>query len=1282
MTAQVNQTFSLNTNDQNFNNMNQTSSQITQNLGGKQSSVQLQNPNQYSQNQTSIQNSSVLRSMTNTFQNQQQDLNSDSSQIINNNDFFQQNQSSSNFKKQLKYSTDNNNIYYEQQKASTNQDLNANNLSNPNRQLTYDNTNSSRDTKVQLNFGSAPKQSQSLDPFQNSNCVNAISMDTGAGSIIQQSQSNTIKPIINRRDLKVKSPINIVNTNNNIQMLQQQHIRERSDNNTANKSLLCSDNIESLKIKPLQKHQSHKVDHSVVSTNEYEGLIMKENAKSELTVISSSTAKRSTNTRVSTYETPKNQELLENINSSNLFQLQLTVHEISIQIPHSINLIISCQHNDIKYETPKRRKINQSTQQVEFGDQEIFINLLPNGGQQQQSIRDNQTLSIKLMAVSDTKSKLIGLYQYKFNLKSFLNLQKQKFTFDKCIDKQATLILSASLKGAYPKQSDSQIQQQQFISTSRNDRQNSLTNNNSSKSYSVIENNRSLHHTQSLQMKHLPRYQPTVTQTPLPERHCSESEFFMSTMKNQININSNLKDSSLKPLRANIHHTNQQSNMSRVLNESNIGEDDECNLINKEDFEEGKSKDIVTARATPIKSNALARKNLSTARKLTHNLQSPNINIRSLNNNFQESTPSAAGGVYLQIINGAMGLGQKLMSQTYNLTQGSHENNNNNLTSTPQVQIIGNNLDADTLITERRDTNSFNDTANQTNMQAYNAAQAQLQQSSNPPSRQSNAPMVYLRQTPIKNNRQSQKLAGTTKHTHIQKSNSISISGITHQQDKQQQKPPQTPSSFQQICESIYSLRLGALQFNTESRAGKDDNIQPIKKTHRDRQEQEEQNQYKIEELERKLSLQDNLVSQLQSELQVLKQEKQFILEKADKEQQNREETTKILRQEQDKSQLFMKQRDQLDADVQYLQKQIEQMRIQQVQEKSQIHHNNDSLNYSKDEQVHNQSITQRNRPQTAQVNNQQQQQIKQLEAQVIVLQQQNEQLLSQIDDSQLKLNRQKQVADLFEGKYQDALKEIEQLQSQASLHQRQTSQKQNQFDVQTRLTQEFQTKIDHLTKDHQDHREDQNRKRRELQKQVDFLVTEQNQRELELSECREKLRKREDEVKELKTNLNSQITGVSDQYHQQIEEITAQNTKLKSDLESMSQKYGVERKARVTADEEKQDIQERYERQREMMKENAKDSIDLQSQVANLEEKLMMTEQQLIQVKASWAESEHEKAQLYNECQENLEKVQDLEEKLQEQQDQFALKLKGSDLERGRRQSSVATTKTGSSIQ
>jgi len=38
-------------------------------------------------------------------------------------------------------------------------------------------------------------------------------------------------------------------------------------------------------------------------------------------------------------------------------------------------------------------------------------------------------------------------------------------------------------------------------------------------------------------------------------------------------------------------------------------------LINKEDFEEGKTKAIVTSRDTPIKHNAMARKNMSTTRK-------------------------------------------------------------------------------------------------------------------------------------------------------------------------------------------------------------------------------------------------------------------------------------------------------------------------------------------------------------------------------------------------------------------------------------------------------------------------------------------------------------------------------------------------------------------------------------------------------------------------------------------------------------------------------------------
>lgn len=87
----------------------------------------------------------------------------------------------------------------------------------------------------------------------------------------------------------------------------------------------------------------------------------------------------------------------------------------------------------------------------------------------------------------------------------------------------------------------------------------------------------------------------------------SESDFFQSTIKN------NAKGKHSSTIRNNLNDS------CSIDKDCNV-EEDECNLINKEDFEENKPKDIVTARATPIKSNALARKNLSTARKLTHNL--------------------------------------------------------------------------------------------------------------------------------------------------------------------------------------------------------------------------------------------------------------------------------------------------------------------------------------------------------------------------------------------------------------------------------------------------------------------------------------------------------------------------------------------------------------------------------------------------------------------------------------------------------------------------------------
>ena len=83
----------------------------------------------------------------------------------------------------------------------------------------------------------------------------------------------------------------------------------------------------------------------------------------------------------------------------------------------------------------------------------------------------------------------------------------------------------------------------------------------------------------------------------------SSSDFFINTLKNDQSANNN------GPCKSVINNSG---------NRDSPAEDDECNLINKDDFDEGKWKDIVTARATPIKANALARKNLSTARKLSN----------------------------------------------------------------------------------------------------------------------------------------------------------------------------------------------------------------------------------------------------------------------------------------------------------------------------------------------------------------------------------------------------------------------------------------------------------------------------------------------------------------------------------------------------------------------------------------------------------------------------------------------------------------------------------------
>ncbi len=62
-------------------------------------------------------------------------------------------------------------------------------------------------------------------------------------------------------------------------------------------------------------------------------------------------------------------------------------------------------------------------------------------------MRENQTISLKLLAVSDSKQKLIGLYQLKFNMKDFTKHTRKTSTFEKCIDKQGSITFSACLSG-------------------------------------------------------------------------------------------------------------------------------------------------------------------------------------------------------------------------------------------------------------------------------------------------------------------------------------------------------------------------------------------------------------------------------------------------------------------------------------------------------------------------------------------------------------------------------------------------------------------------------------------------------------------------------------------------------------------------------------------------------------------------------------------------------------------------------------------------------------------
>jgi len=55
--------------------------------------------------------------------------------------------------------------------------------------------------------------------------------------------------------------------------------------------------------------------------------------------------------------------------------IHIVFHEVKIQIPQSINLIVSCIYNDQKFETPRRIKVDPSSKIGAFLDQEVVIPL-------------------------------------------------------------------------------------------------------------------------------------------------------------------------------------------------------------------------------------------------------------------------------------------------------------------------------------------------------------------------------------------------------------------------------------------------------------------------------------------------------------------------------------------------------------------------------------------------------------------------------------------------------------------------------------------------------------------------------------------------------------------------------------------------------------------------------------------------------------------------------------------------------------------------------------------
>ena len=157
------------------------------------------------------------------------------------------------------------------------------------------------------------------------------------------------------------------------------------------------------------------------------------------------------------------------------FRLKITIHSVQIDIPQSIKMVVQTVYKNQTQQTSQKCKLSvvqavkmsDQTEQTDFKiadfkNQELYLNVKVDSNIQYISehlskmehlpkLKPNeveQKCSIKLMAVSEDKSKLIGIVNYSFypRDKAFEVLKRHTLRFTKSIDNNSSICISSELQ--------------------------------------------------------------------------------------------------------------------------------------------------------------------------------------------------------------------------------------------------------------------------------------------------------------------------------------------------------------------------------------------------------------------------------------------------------------------------------------------------------------------------------------------------------------------------------------------------------------------------------------------------------------------------------------------------------------------------------------------------------------------------------------------------------------------------------------------------------------------